>query len=201
MTSGDRLRASTHANGVAGPADASPMNASEPMDASPMDAGVPPAAEPILTEWLFAHGAKGSLEGFGNECCCVELRVGTAREPAMQCDELEDVGDADGYWVVVHRVIRIVRGGKIVKVLDVPTHVGNLDRPPAPLGVSRRPWADFGLELRIARDGSSATLDDADHDGAARIENHKPKDALDEAIRHICAARGVYRWNGGRFRR
>jgi hypothetical protein len=184
---------------MAGPLDATaPVDASEPVDASPMDAGVPPAEQPIvLAAWLSAHGATGSLDDFGNECCCVELRVGTALEPAVQCDELDDVGVPDGYWAIVHRIVRVVRAGTSVKVLDVPIQLGNMDRSPRP----GRSWADFELELRIAPDGTSATVDAREHGCAARTAKHEAEDAVDVARRRMCAARGVYRWNGARFRR
>lgn len=155
----------------------------------------PPSAPIVLRDWLSAQGATASLDDLGNECCCVELAVGPAHEPAAQCDELEDLPVDEAYWVVVHRIVRVVRAGAIVTVLDLPVQLGDMDRLPR----RGEPWADLELALTIAPDGTSATLDGAAAACTAPTGDPKGADARDTAIRRMCAARGVYGWSGAGF--
>jgi hypothetical protein len=158
-----------------------------------VDAG----AQPERDKWLVAHGAKQLDQNAhdywdvyndiyrGDGGNCVELRVGPKREAALQCDQGWDVG-GPATFLLLKRVIYVVRGGNVVKVLDVPVDLFNLDS-----GWRACPKA---LAVRVARDGRSVAVDPTD----ARCAIADP--VADEA-RRINAAPGVYRWRGDRFQR
>jgi len=155
----------------------------------------PPAPDIEPTKWLIAHGAKGSVEaGYGNGGDCVEIRVGPAHERALQCLEENDNAADGGYWAVFNRVVLVVRAGTIVKALDVPVNFTNGDTG----------YTAFKLDLRIARDGNSATLDpDRCYACPVGIAKHETRDSpptVDDVILDMCAASGVYRWHDDRFR-
>jgi hypothetical protein len=160
----------------------------------------PPAPDIEPKKWLIAHGAKGSVEdsarqqGYGDGGDCVELRVGPAHERALQCLEENDNSADGGYWAVFNQVVLLVRAGKIVKALDVPVSFTNGDSG----------YTAFKLDLRIADDGNSATLDsDRCYACPVGIAKHETRDSpptVDDVILDMCAASGVYRWHDGRFR-
>lgn len=189
-----------------------------------LDAGPPADAESHLdeaelvdpAEWLRAHGAKeGSLDKFNYASGCVSIVVGAAREAALLCTDIEDVSAGDDqnpvYRVVSHQIVRVVRAGKVVAVLDVRTRLEPLDGPVPPPG---QPWHGIvDLELAIAPDGMSARVDSVDP--ATKCQ---ARDALrgttdkeyaredrawimfdDEWITRICNGRGRYIWKSGRF--
>jgi hypothetical protein len=157
-----------------------------------LDAG----AQPTLEKWVAAHGAKpldqdahdywdiynDIFRGDGGNC--VELRVGAKHEAALACDQGWDVG-GPGSFLLLKRVIFVVRGGNVVKVLDVPVDLFNLD--------SRWRACPKALAVRVARDGRSVVVDPTD--ACAVVDG-----VADEA-RRINAAPGTYRWRGDRFQR
>ena len=68
--------------------------------------------------WLVAHGSKDPEKRLQNACCCVEVGVGRRAERALDCKEEEAGGHAESADIAVKEVIRVVRGGKVVKVLE-----------------------------------------------------------------------------------
>lgn len=152
-----------------------------------VDAG----AQPERDTWLVAHGAKqldhrdvynDIYRGDGGDC--VELRVGAKREAALACDQGWDAG-GPATFLLLKRVIYVVRAGTVVKVLDVPIDLFNLDS-----GWRACPKA---LTVRVSRDGLSVVVDPSD--GCAVL------DPVADEARRINAAPGVYRWRGDRFQR
>ena len=136
---------------------------------------------------------------------CVKLVVGTAREDAVLCAEIDD-----GYWRVTRQVVRVVRAGKSVALLDVLTKIEGVDS--GAIFLEQR--------LRIASNGLSATLDgvpitdvssarsgtgqpgpseDCNHasdwEGGSIADRPRYRDLR----RRSCDALGAYRWDGGRF--
>jgi hypothetical protein len=171
-------------------------------------------------EWLAAHGAKGDLEPFANAYGCASFVVGSAREPAVSCVEVEDVsagGDENPvYRVVSHRIVRVVRNAKVVSVLDVMTRIEALDGPVALPGEESRGFLD--LDVTIARDGMSAKVVPLD----PKTDCHAPAASPDPAPvgdddkeflaqnrawidfdskweAKMCKQRGTYVWKSGRF--
>lgn len=138
---------------------------------------------------------------------CIKLVVGTAREHAELCDDFD--GD---YWRATHQIVRVVRAGKTVTVLDVVTQIEGFDTGATMLET----------RLRVAADGMSATVVavPAEPDAPEPTSGHPSEDCKnapptpdDEATerathgrptygelrRRLCGARGRYRWAGGRF--
>ena len=148
--------------------------------------------------WLSARGVKDPAKQLGDTCCCVEVSVGSASEHALRCSEATSI-PTEGADIAVREVIRVVRAGKVVKVLEAWTALENLDLPP------RSPPA-LKLELAIAPSARTATIVDA---GGSRNRcdelppRTKAVTAADRVYRtwrdRICASRGTYRWGGGRF--
>ena len=157
-----------------------------------------PSIEP--TNWLIAHGAREPVDetvrqqGYGDGGDCSELRVGPAHERALQCVEENDNSAEGGYWAVFDRVVLLVRAGKVVKVLDVPVSFTSGDSG----------YTAFKLDLRIAADGNSATLEPdrcyACPLGIAKHETNGRFPTVNDVILEMCAASGVYRWHDGGFR-
>jgi hypothetical protein len=138
---------------------------------------------------------------------CRKLVVGPAREPASLCEEV-----ATSYWHVTRQVVSAMRAGKSVTVLDVPTKVEGDDSGAIMLE----------LKVTIARDGMSATVEGMPiRTGGPPTSQPGPEEDCDTASdwtdsplerghgvtpyrelrRRMCAARGTYRWSGGRFAR
>jgi hypothetical protein len=142
---------------------------------------------------------------------CIKVVVGSAREKGTLCDEFHE-----SLWRVTHQYVRVVRAGKSVRVLDVPTKIEGFDN--GILMLQQR--------LRIATDGMSAgTVDVTSTDrptmgpampgrryprhGLVDSCDHRPdpKDdervygapSYNEARRPFCEGRGSYRWSGDRF--
>jgi hypothetical protein len=187
-----------------------------PLDAGPFEASA--KRVDYATEWLSPRGATGSLDRFGNVWGCVEIVVGTAREPALVCDEAQEPSrgkdETSVYRVVTHRVAFVVRAHKIVTVLDVEWRLEALDAPHP--GPGRSSPAIIELQLTIAPDGMSATLEDARADmmdacpaeipSARTPQKQGEKGELDawrafddELERRMCNARGGFIWKAGRF--
>ena len=166
-----------------------------------------PAVRPVDTqpdldpkEWFASRGVKASLDEFPGYHC-VELVVGKAREEALLCDETREGGGEPppGPWVETHRVVRVARAGKIVSVLDVTSMVQGFDS-----GYPR-----LKLQLNIAPDGMSATLEDRGvvqgrFGGNEEVDSSQgckaaTRDA--EFLFRLCKGRGSFQWKAGRFER
>jgi hypothetical protein len=142
-----------------------------------------------------------------DEDSCIKLVVGAATEPATLCSEVDY-----RYWTVTRQFVRVVRAGKTVTVLDVPTRVEGFDTGATMLET----------RLRIAADGMSAKVDGVTAEPHARRPTHghpvedctstppsRKQEAQEralfgrptygEAMRALCDARGTYDWNGTRF--
>ncbi|HEX5061728.1 MAG TPA: hypothetical protein VFV99_20315 [Kofleriaceae bacterium] len=134
---------------------------------------------------------------------CVELVVGTAREEAVLCEETDY-----NYWTVTHQVVRVVRAGKTVPVLDLLTKIEAFD--------SGAIWLE--QRLRIGADGMSAILDgvpitdvsarhtgqpgpfeDCNHASDWKGSPIEGEPKYRDLRRQSCNALGAYQWNGGRF--
>ena len=147
----------------------------------------------------------GTRDAPGSESC-VRLVVGSGRENALLCDEIHD----QDYWRVTHQVVRVVRAGRSVLVLDVPTKIEGQDS------------GDLWLELRltVGSSGLAASLDSVpltldgppasqpgpleDCDTApdwndSEVKRQAGLSTYRELRRRFCNARGPYKWNGGRF--
>jgi hypothetical protein len=160
------------------------------------------SAPPIYgDEWFKAHGATGSLDQIDFGWGCEEVAVGPDAVPALACsihDEVtRDAGAEPVFRALVRRVVRLVRNGKIVTVLDVITNLDVYDAP----GPN---WPSlFALELRIK--GEKAVLDD--NGKCAKVPARQSGDEsrvawhnLDrDMASRMCKARGTYRWKRGRF--
>lgn len=153
----------------------------EPIDAG-VDAGAEVAMSPeneIIDQrtWLTARGVSEKdgaiLQDAGG---CEEVVVGTNHEPALMCSTMEDVTRKTAKFpmdrMLEHRTVNVVRGNKLVKVLDVLVTLEQLDKV-----ISTQPNI-VDLALHMAPDGLSAKLDEhTDFAGArcaeARAENHR----------------------------
>lgn len=141
-------------------------------------------------KWLKAHGVMGEIDPVSSVSGCSEVVVGKAREHALSCTEIEEIaipsgGDIPIGLVITHATINVVRGGKVVVVLDAPTRLQSFDAMPG-----QRPRMQ--LKMRLAADGLSARVDAVDSD----VCRAKPDN---DAERRICNARGAYVWRNGRF--
>jgi len=168
-------------------------------------------------KWFSAHGAKQeSLDKFDGSYGCVSIIVGAARESALLCTDIEETSrghdDTLVYRVVTHQIVRVVRAGKVVTVLDVRTRLESLDgaapRPGEP------PQGIVDLKLSITPDGLSATVDALDPEADCQARDAVPvvkaegEDAAQERAwaafdreweTRICNGRGSYIWKGRRF--
>jgi hypothetical protein len=189
-------------------------------DAAHEDAGRDAAPEDAAKKAACAGFSELPENNTGNDQKCVKLVVGAAEERAVLCDEVHY-----GYWTITHQFVRVVRGGKSVRVLDIPTKIEGFDNGAKYLE----------LRLRIACDGMSATTIDGvpapdagqGSDRSARGQDIPmgsagpqwgPDDNCERAPnsyddtgralgetpygvfrRRLCKARGDYRWDGDRF--
>lgn len=167
------------------------------------DRHVTTSATPNAPPRAVDAGARDAPAGSEN---CVKLVVGSGREDALLCDEIYD----QEYWRVTHQVVRVVRAGRSVPVLDVPTRIEGQDS------------GDLWLELRltVALNGLAASLDGMpialdgpptaqpgpleDCDTASdlkdsEVERQAGLSAYRELRRQFCKARGTYKWNASRF--
>lgn len=147
---------------------------------------------------------------------CEERTVGDPREAALYCQSWESVDQGQGTARVFRTRVRdglhVVRAKHVVVVLDAVVAVTVTDKEEEDQGDI------VNLQLRLAADGMSAELGDAD---AAPGAAHQPQ-SCDDARRALgarvkqpdatawdrfdlaltqkaCAARGTYRWKRGRF--
>jgi hypothetical protein len=169
-------------------------------------------------EWFEAHGAKGSLDAYANSWGCASIAVGAAREDALRCTDAVEVGEGgeNDLWVyrmVEHEIVRVVRAGKVVDILDVATSIHSVDAPPPPPGRESRGFVN--LELDVASDGMSATVVALDPKvDCQRVHESPPEPEADYAamargwdkfdnkwITRICNGRGAFVWKGRRFAR
>jgi len=118
----------------------------------------------------------------------------------LLCDETREGGGEPppGPWVETHRVVRVVRAGKIVSVLDVTTMVQGFD--------SGHPR--LKLQLTFSADGMSATLEDRGvlQGRSGGTEEVDPSEGCKtgtggEFLRRLCKGRGAFQWKAGRFER
>jgi hypothetical protein len=190
--------------------------ASAPRSNHPLDAGALDAA-PVYARAPDGGTRPGVTQGpdfellrntFDGESC-IKLVVGTTSEQAELCTDFRG-----GYWIATHQVVRVVRAGKKVTVLDVLTRVEGIDTGATMLET----------RLRITADGMSATVDAvAAKPNAPQptpgnpVEDCKspppnPKDdkveranygrpTYGELRRRICDELGTYVWDGERFTR
>jgi len=142
--------------------------------------------------WLVAHGSKDPEKRLGNACCCVEVRVGRPAERALDCKEEEPGGEPESADIAVKEVIRVVRAGKVVKVLDAWVGLENLDRP-----YRSPPW--LALRLAVDASGRAATIVDPGDSRYACKGARRGSAEFDRWLERVCASRGTYRWRGGRF--
>jgi len=154
-------------------------------------AGTAPKSVEDGDAWLVAHGSKDAEKRLQNACCCVEVSVGRPAERALDCQEERDGGHAESADIVVSEVVRVVRGGKVVKVLEALVGMQNLDWRPG-----SRHWLD--LHVTIAADGRSATIVEAG-DTVTSCGAPRGTGAFETWVARVCASRGTYRWRGGRF--
>jgi hypothetical protein len=191
--------------------DASTARSTDAPGAAALDAGVADAR----TLDAGADAPLGNPRSFElsrtstDEKSCIDLVVGAARERAVLCNDVEWA-----YWTVTRQVVRVVRAGKKVIVLELPTRVEGFDTGATMLET----------RLRIAADGMSATVDGVPAKRDAPEPTHgnpiedcksAPPTRKDEAqeranygrptygelMRRLCASRGTYRWSGDRFTR
>jgi len=140
---------------------------------------------------------KDPSKRLGDTCCCVEVVVGSPAEHALRCSEEESI-PTEGADIAVREVIRVVRAGKVVKVLEAWAAVENLDLPPGSLPAIK-------VQLTIDRSGRTATIVDADGRNACRAlprltaDSTRADRAYRKSMDRVCAGRGTYRWRGGRF--
>jgi hypothetical protein len=144
--------------------------------------------------------------------------VGAAREDALRCTDAVEVGEGgeNDLWVyrmVEHEIVRVVRAGKVVDILDVATSIHSVDAPPPPPGRESRGFVN--LELDVASDGMSATVVALDPKvDCQRVHESPPEPEADYAamargwdkfdnkwITRICNGRGTFVWKGRRFAR
>jgi hypothetical protein len=138
--------------------------------------------------WLAARGVTALTEQAKSWCCCSEVVVGSASERALRCSEPEDSAIDGTYTIAVHDVVRVVRGGKAVIVLDAWTSLRNLDlRPGSPPIVE--------LSLTIGRDGRTVTLIDGGggRDACPHRSGTSRAALFDKWIERICHGRGTPR--------
>lgn len=145
-------------------------------------------------QWFSSRGVSGPTGEFGDSGGCVELVVGTAREHALLCDEMEEFRCDQGpaCWVFTHSIVRVVRAGKIVPVLDVKTQVLGFDTGPPPF---------VEVRLSVAANGMSATISDSPEertDDCKGVGIDADKNYL-AARRRVCVSRGAFRWKRDRF--
>ena len=154
-------------------------------------AGAAPKAVEDGDAWLAAHGSKDPEKRLQNACCCVEVSVGRPAEHALDCKEEQSGGHPESADIVVTEVIRVVRGGKVVKVLEALVGMQNLDWNPG-----SRHWLD--LRLTVDASGRTATIVE---EGGTVVACKTPRgtDEFDKWVDRVCASRGTYRWRGGRF--
>ncbi|MEO9142915.1 MAG: hypothetical protein ABI332_11600, partial [Polyangiaceae bacterium] len=119
-----------------------------------------------MRKWLTDRDVPASQQGsFSNSTRCEEIAVGTAREAALVCTDIKDESrnapTAGGgtaavhvYRVIDHRIVRVVRAGSVVSVLDAEITLEPSDKEMA----TQRNLLD--LRFSLAADGMSATLDD-----------------------------------------
>ena len=134
---------------------------------------------------------------------CVDLTVGPHAERAKLCAFTEEVSrdtaDTPIDRVLVHRKVRVVRAKKTVTLLDVVETISVLDKP------SPESRDVLNLRLVVARDGLSATLDDAKrgascHGALAGSAGSAAWDRFDHELEmRACAARGRWVWSGTTF--
>ena len=148
-------------------------------------------------EWFASKGAADTTGEFGDSGGCVELVVGTSHEDALLCDEMQEFRCEEGpaCWVFTRSIVRVVRGGDIVPVLDVRTQVVGFDTGPG------APFVE--VRLTVAANGLSATVTDSpeqrtDNCKGARTDPDKNYLA---ARRRVCVSRGAFRWKHNRFER
>ncbi|MEO8799996.1 MAG: hypothetical protein ABI551_19015, partial [Polyangiaceae bacterium] len=154
--------------------DAAPFDLDAAVDASDAEVGVPFDAGPLkaavhignVRKWLTDRDVPASQQGsFSNSTRCEEIAVGTAREAALVCTDIKDESrnapTAGGgtaavhvYRVIDHRIVRVVRAGSVVSVLDAEITLEPSDKEMA----TQRNLLD--LRFSLAADGMSATLDD-----------------------------------------
>jgi len=188
--------------------DASDTSLGASFDAGPLIAPVK-IADPA--RWMAARGVQvAPLENYGNKWGCVEIAVGTARELALVCSEVKDVSRGamatpdSVYRVVEHRIVRVVRAGSVVTVLDAEITLEPLDKETVTQGYL------LDLRFRVAPDGMSVTVDDhgpGAHCPSAKYLNDKSSCKTGDVWTRfdceqwfrMCNARGGYVWQGDRF--
>ncbi|HET9992706.1 MAG TPA: hypothetical protein VFQ65_29430, partial [Kofleriaceae bacterium] len=96
-------------------------------------------------------------------------------------------------------VIRVVRAGKAVTVLEALSALENLDDPPRSRPV-------LALRVTIDHNGLTATSTDpgdslnrCDALGRRSADRTAAEHVYREWLDRICDSRGTYRWRGGRF--
>ncbi|MEO7110608.1 MAG: hypothetical protein ABI183_09235 [Polyangiaceae bacterium] len=217
----DQAAPSSSAPGI----DAAPFDLDAAVDASDANVGAPFDAGPLkaavhvgdVEKWLTDRGVPASQLGkFSNGTGCVEIAVGTLREAALVCADVKEASrnaslPADYvYRMIDHRIVRVVRAGSVVSVLDAEITLEPLDREMGMQGNL------LDLRFRLAPDGMSATLDDhgpgvscasAQSSNAYFINKKSPEDKAGrtwalfdlELTTRMCNARGGYMWQGDHF--
>lgn len=148
-------------------------------------------------QWFASKGATDPAGEFGDSGGCVELVVGTAREAALLCDEMQEFRCEEGpaCWVFTSSIVRVVRAGEIVPVLAVRTQVVGFDTGPG------SPFVE--VRLTVAANGMSARVTDSPEqrtDDCKHVVTDPDKNYL-AARRRVCVSRGAFRWKHNRFER
>jgi hypothetical protein len=163
------------------------------------DPAVPTDSVDDAEAWLSARGVKNAAKQLGDVCCCVEVIVGTGSERALRCSEAKTLPLEGSYTIVVSEVVRVVRAGKAVTVLEVLSSLQNLDDPPGARAVLK-------LGVTVDPKGLAATVTDPG-DSRNRCDALPPRSAdkttservYRKWIDRICDSRGTHRWRRGRF--
>lgn len=147
-------------------------------------------------QWFVSKGVSQPGGQFGDSGGCVELVVGPAREDALLCDEMEEFRCEHGpaCWVFTRSIVRVVRAGKIVPVLDVKTQVLGFDTGPPPFVEVRLTIAANGMSVTVA-DSPEQRTDSCKGAGMDADRNYLA------ARRRVCRSRGAFRWKHNRFER
>ena len=143
---------------------------------------------------------------FPTEETCHRLVVGTAREKATLCTVVDE-----SLWRVSHRVMRVVRNGKRVVVLDVPAKIEGFDTGHTALESRVRISTD-GMFVSVVgvpagtrkpvfpRRGAYEPTEDCDHPTSWTDDpDFEGVPTFTTARKSLCAGLGTYAWTGDRF--